>query len=125
MSITINPEFIGAIIDACEDTVTGGSGYAVVKDLPEVVFEGGRYDRLAAAVRKTLEAHGLGPAGRMAFGKTSALAAAHAVVASGEIAVAAMDILDGISPIRGGTEDVKDLLLDLSTAVTETVMSWG
>lgn len=120
----MNKEYIGAIIDTCEDVI-GSRGYLKKLDgMPEVVFEDGRYDALAADVETALSLASLSVPGCKADGDMTALDAVSALATSQCIAVAALRVLDGIVPVCASQDAFGDLLEETAGQVAKTIIEW-
>lgn len=120
-------EYIGCFIDACEDAAD-----AVLREhghdgLPDVTFREEAYDVLADRIETVLFSHGFLRADGLSGPKPTALEQAHLTVASHDIALRAVDAVNGIYPDYGIANDpdiIESMIETIAEKANATVIDW-
>lgn len=120
----MNKEYLGAVVDVCEDMIGGCEYLKKLDGMPEVAFEGGRYDALAADAETALALTGLSVPGCKAGGNMDGLDVVGALAASQCIAVAALRVINGLVPVCTSQDAFGDLLEETSGQIAQTIIEW-
>jgi len=120
----MDKDYVGAIIDACEDTISDNERVQAMQNVPEALFEGDRYDKLASKVGTILALNDLDKPGSRTRSNMDALEILEAMASSQCITAAALRAAAEILPGLTDAETCPEVAEETMVAVTATIIEW-